>query len=193
MPRVKLFKEDIVLQKAMELFWMKGYHATSIQDLVSHLGINRASLYDTLGDKKKLFSKSLELYCGTNKQATLKFLKHEKSVKEGLKKLLEMAIYDSINDIDRKGCLVVNTTTELIPGDDEIKKALAKNKSTFEKIFYEFLLLGQQSGEISKDIDLKVISSLIYTLLSGIKVVAKIDRNHKKLLSSVNTVLSLLE
>ena len=49
------FNEDEVLIKAMELFWNKGYHATSIQDLVSNLGINRASLYDTFGGKKELF------------------------------------------------------------------------------------------------------------------------------------------
>ena len=44
MPRTKQFNEEEVLNKAMELFWEKGFHATSIQDLVSHLGINRASL-----------------------------------------------------------------------------------------------------------------------------------------------------
>jgi TetR/AcrR family transcriptional repressor of nem operon len=54
MPRVKLFDENEVLNKAMNLFWKQGYSATSIQDLVSHLGINRASLYDTYGDKEKL-------------------------------------------------------------------------------------------------------------------------------------------
>ncbi len=47
MPRVKLFDESEVLNKATNLFWKKGYHATSIQDLVNHLGINRGSLYDT--------------------------------------------------------------------------------------------------------------------------------------------------
>lgn len=193
MPRVKQFNEETVLNKAMELFWKKGYHATSIQDMVEHLSINRASLYDTFGGKKNLFHKSLELYCGKHKEGTLMFLKNEKSVKEGIRKLFEMAISDSISDVDRKGCFVVNTTTELIPGYDSVKRVLARNRVAFEKIFYEFLLAGQQSGEIAKDKDLKSISSLIYTLLSGIKVVAKIEPNRKKLMSSVNTVLALLE
>lgn len=193
MPRVKLFNKEIVLQKAMELFWKKGYHATSIQDMVSHLGINRASLYDTFGGKKNLFDESLELYCKTNKEGTLDFLKNEKSVKSGLRKLLEMAVSDSIKDIDHKGCFVVNTTTELIPGNDETKKALINNRSIFEKIFYNFLLSGQKNGEIAKNKDLKAISSLIYTLLSGLKVVAKIEPDRKKLLSSVNTILTILD
>lgn len=53
MPRVKKFDEKEVLEKAMELFWIQGYHATSIQDLVDHLGINRASLYDTYGERNR--------------------------------------------------------------------------------------------------------------------------------------------
>ena len=62
MPRIKTFDENEVLVKAMNLFWKQGYSATSVQDLVSHLGINRASLYDTFGDKEQLFKKSFALY-----------------------------------------------------------------------------------------------------------------------------------
>ena len=51
MPRVKLFDENEILKKSMELFWKKGYSATSVQDMVNHLGINRGSMYDTFGDK----------------------------------------------------------------------------------------------------------------------------------------------
>ena len=67
MPRVKLFDQNEVLTKAMNLFWKQGYAATSVQDLVQHLGINRASLYDTFGDKDQLFKKSFELYRKQNK------------------------------------------------------------------------------------------------------------------------------
>ncbi len=49
MPRVKLFNDQEVLTKAMNLFWKQGYSATSIKNLTSHLGMDRASLYDTFG------------------------------------------------------------------------------------------------------------------------------------------------
>jgi len=193
MPRVKLFNEEEILQKSMELFWKKGYHATSIQDMVNHLGINRGSMYDTFGGKKNLFDKSLALYCSINQGATLEFLKNEKSVKAGLKKLFEVFIADSIADRDKKGCFVVNTTTELNPCDEEINKVLLQNKDSLEKMFTEFLKDGQDKGEISQDIDIQAISSLIYTLLSGIRVVARLEPNDKKLLSSINTVLTILD
>ena len=74
MPRTKAFDEQEVLEKAMELFWKKGYYATSIQDLVNHLGINRASLYDTFGGKKKLFLHTFSHYRTVNTQGVKDFL-----------------------------------------------------------------------------------------------------------------------
>ena len=193
MPRVKLFNEEEILKKSMELFWKKGYHATSIQDMVTHLGINRGSLYDTFGGKKNLFDKSLSLYCSINQEATFEFLKNEKSVKSGLKKLFEIFITDSISDRDQKGCFVVNTTTELNPNDIEINKVLLENKNRFEKMFCDLLKLGQDRGEISKDKDIQSIAFLIYTLLSGIRVVVRLESSKKKLLNSMNTVLDILD
>lgn len=194
MPRTKSFVEKDVLHKAMKLFWKKGYHATSMQNLVSALGINRASLYDTFGGKKKLFDQALELYCFNNKEDTLHFLNEQVSVKEGIRKLFEFAIIKATSDTNKKGCFVVNSTTEMIPEEDEgTKKILFDNKESFELIFYNFLLSGQKSGEISKNKDVKAIATLIYTLFSGINVVSKIESQKNNLLPTVDLVLSLLD
>jgi TetR/AcrR family transcriptional repressor of nem operon len=193
MPKVKLFDEKLILEKAMELFWKKGFHATSIRDLVNYLGISRSSIYDTYGGKNELFYKSFQLYRTTNITGFSNFLNQQESVKIGLRKLFEMAIEQSIADMDRKGCFVVNTTTELVPGDIKIQKILKENENTFVNIFYEFLLKGEQSGEISKGKNLKSIANLYYTLYNGIKVVSKVQPNSKELLSSVDTVLTLLD
>ncbi len=193
MPRVKLFNEEEVLNKAMELFWKKGYHATSIRDLVNHLGINRASLYDTYGGKKELFDRSFNKYRTSNTKGVISFLDSQPNVKEGLKKLFEIAIKESVNDDDKKGCFVVNTTTELLPGDDKIQAILEENIKTFENVFYNFLLSGEKKGEIAKGKDLKAIASLIYMLYNGIKVVAKVEPDERKLFSSVDAALVLLD
>ena len=62
MARKKEFDEVEVLDKALDVFWKKGYSATSIQDLVDSMGINRASIYDTWGDKHNLYVESLKRY-----------------------------------------------------------------------------------------------------------------------------------
>ena len=193
MPRVKLFDKNEVLNKAMELFWKKGYHATSIQDLVSFLGINRGSLYDTYGGKKELFDKAFQLYRTNNSNGVTAFFESQNEVKKGFRNLFEMGINETITDKDQKGCFVVNTTTELIPGEEEMLKTIQENKKIFEGIFYAFLLKGQQSAEIPKSKNIKNISSLFYTFYNGLKVVAKVETNPKVLMNSVDEILLLLD
>ena len=131
MPRVKLFDEKKALEDAMNLFWTKGYSATSIQDIVDHLGINRASLYATFGGKETLFKSALDLYRDKNTKAIKEFLNSQDNVNTGLLKLFTLSIDESVADKDRKGCFVVNSTTELIPGNPKIRKLLESNKRYF--------------------------------------------------------------
>lgn len=193
MPRVKLFDENEVLIKAMHLFWKQGYTATSVQDLVSHLGVNRASLYDTFGDKEQLFKKSFELYRKSSIKGITVFLQSRTNVRVGFSELFNVAIEEAILDKDRKGCFVVNITTELIPNDESLLKVLETNKRDIESLFYEYLKKGQENGQLNASKDLKSISSLFYTLYNGIKVVSKIETNKKELTNSVNLALSLLD
>jgi len=192
MPRVKLFDEQEVLTKAMNLFWKQGYAATSVQDLVSHLGINRASLYDTFGDKEQLFRKSFELYRKANIKGLKQFLGSHEDIREGFAKLFDKAIQEAIEDTDRKGCFVVNTTTELVPNDESITEVLESNKSDFEYIFLEYLQKGVESGQIKTNLDLKSIAALFYTLYNGLRVVSKVQPDKKSLTQSVNVALSVL-
>ena len=193
MPRVKLFDENEVLTKAMNLFWKQGYAATSVQDLVNHLGINRASLYDTFGDKEQLFRKSFELYRKTNIEGLKQFLGRHEDIREGFTKLFDNAIQEAVTDKDRKGCFVVNTTTELVPNDESITQVLEKNKIDFEDIFLEFLKKGREAGQFNTTKDLRSIAALFYTLYNGLRVVSKVQPDKKKLTDTVKVALSLLD
>mgnify|MGYP001031015999 CR=1 FL=1 len=193
MPRVKAFKEDEILNKAMELFWRKGYHATSIQDLVNHLGINRASLYSTYGDKFQLFLKAFHHYRKTNGQLLKATLSQNPEVKTGLRLLFEATLDESAKDEDRKGCFVVNSTTEFIPGNEVMTSLLLENKNNFQQVFYEYLMSGVQNGQLPANRDYQPIALLLFTLYNGIKVVAKLPDPEKKLMKSVDEVLKLLD
>lgn len=193
MPRVKLFDEKEVLTKAMYLFWRQGYCDTSVQDLVNHLGINRASIYDTFGDKKQLFKKSFALYRALNLEGIIQFFENEPNIKNGFSKLFAIAIEEAISDKDNKGCFVVNTITELIPNDKSLLKTLENNKEKFENIFYNYLLEGQKSGQLDTNKDLRALTTLMYTLYNGIRVVSKIKPDKAALSNSITIALSLLD
>jgi len=180
MPRVKLFDEKEVLTKAMNLFWKQGY-------------INRASLYGTFGDKEQLFKMAFEEYRKQNIEGVKQFFKSQSDIKKGLEKLFQIAVDEAGKDKNRKGCFAVNTTTELIPNDVETLHILKENKSKFEKIFFDYLSLGVEKGQISADKDLKTISSLLFTFYNGLRVVTKVDSSKTKLLKSINVLLSVLD
>ena len=193
MPRTKSFDEKAVLQKAMELFWVQGYHATSIQDLVDHLGINRASLYDTYGGKDSLFQKAFRQYREQNAAEIRQFFQQQPRVREGLMALFTMAIEEAATDADRKGCFVVNTATELLPGDPSLIPVLQENKRNFEQLFLDYLTKGVEDGQISEGKDLRAIATLLFTLYNGLKVVSKVSPEEDQLLASINEVLKLLD
>ncbi len=177
----------------MNLFWKQGYAATSVQDLVSHLGINRASLYDTYGDKEQLFKKAFELYRKETKEGLIEFLKNQPNIKDGVSALFDAAIDEAIVDKDRKGCFVVNTTTALIPSDNHLLNVLEVHKSDIETLFYEYLKRGRDSDQIKANSDLKSLTSLLYTLYNGIRVVSKVNPEKQQLSRSIRLALSLLE
>lgn len=192
MPRTKAFDETEVLTKAMELFWQQGYAATSVQDLITHLGISRASMYDTYGDKKSLYLKAFNHYRETNTHATKAFLSRYDDVKKGLLALFEHAIDDAACDQNKKGCFVVNTTTELVPNDPDFSAILQKNKTDFQQIFFEYLAMGQKQGQIKKSTNCTAAATLLFTVYNGLRVVTKIETDKRALQASISLVLDRL-
>jgi len=193
MPRVKTFDKQKVLEQAMELFWEKGYAATSIQDLVSHLGINRASLYDTYGGKEELFRKSFTHYRKNGIERMTSFFANQPDVRKGFKILFEEAIEEAVQDPARKGCFAVNTATELIPGEEGVAKALLENKHALEELFSNYLKQGEESGQLKSGKDWEVIASMLYTYFNGLRVITKIEQNSTKQKQTVAIALSLLD
>jgi TetR/AcrR family transcriptional repressor of nem operon len=192
-PRTKGFDEEAVLKQAMELFWKKGFHATSVQDIVDHLGISRASLYGTFGGKKELFYRAFEHYRQGTSERVRESLKNESSVKTGLRRLFEMVLRDACSDSDHKGCFVVNASTEMIPGDERIEEMVKANKAEFESVIREMLHEGQRQGEIPEGKDPEAIANLLFTLHNGFQVVSKYQRDPQKHMASVDAALALLE
>ncbi len=193
MPRVKQFSEEDVLEKAMELFWHKGFHATSMQDLIDHLSINRASLYDTFGDKQALFDRALVNYKDLNQQRLLGILNSGRTVKEGFKKLFDITINNILQDPDRKGCFMVNTATSISCHDANQIPLLKGNQEFIEHTFLTMLQKAEASGEIENGKNLSGIAASIFTFFNGLQVIAKINPNKKQLNAAVIPILSLLD
>jgi TetR/AcrR family transcriptional repressor of nem operon len=106
--------------------------------------------------------------------------------------LFDIAIQEGILDKEAKGCFVVNTTTELIPNDEDLIKVVVDNKRDFENLFYEYLKNGKNKGQLKTNQDLRSLSSLLFMLYNGIKVVSKISPPKQELKGSIDLALTLV-
>lgn len=193
MPRTKNFDQQEVLEKAINLFWEQGYNATSMQQLVDHLGINRASLYDTYGSKKQLFIKAFNIY-HSRQLAHIETLLFEFSeVKVAIRQYFESITKQILNDQVAKGCFVVNTTTELLPADEDFKDLIAEYKQEFVTLLDKRLKKGISDQQLAKDIDSNSLALAIYSYQNGIKVIAKTHPTESDLQDMVDVFLEILE
>lgn len=167
MPRVKQFDEQEVLKKAMDLFWKQGYNATSIQDLVDYLGINRASLYDTFGGKKELFDKALDRYIQENNKMQKEYLAQEGPVRRVLKNMLENMIARTYySNVPKPGIMEISVFYYyiLFPLKNQVKTCWSK---LIEMRYLNlFLLLGFLFALSACDSDIRPDSDLDRSLSS---------------------------
>jgi TetR/AcrR family transcriptional repressor of nem operon len=173
MARTKDFDEHEVLTRAMNVFWSRGYNATSMEDLVSGLGISRSSLYDTYTDKHTLFLKALENYQRISFEKVLQIANTPAPAKETIKKLIELSTDGLLSDKQRKGCFMVNANVEVAPHDKEVNKLICRNDQQMEETFYQVIQKGKTNGEIKNPKDAHTLARFILNSVKGLQVTAK--------------------
>lgn len=179
MGRSREFDENVVLQKAMELFWKQGYEKTSLNDLVEHMGIHRRSLYDTFGDKHTLFLKAVDFYEELIRNKIHDGVLRAETVKQAIQFIFDFII-EGYED-KQWGCLIVNSATELAQMDKEIKERAERTFMQTEQLFVELIRKGQQTGEFSSDYDAESLSEIFQNTLIGIRVQLRMSANKEKL------------
>lgn len=194
MPRTKQFDEDQVLIRAMHLFWQKGYHDTSIQDLVEHLGINRASMYHTFGDKQRLFMRALERYRAIGLEWRWNILKeHQQSPVQALKELFLAAAGHLAGDPQCRGCFLVNSAAELLPAEGSIREYLDRTEQEELCIYSDCLERAIQLGELPPETDVPHTAAYLAGLYHGLTVVSKFRKDPEELKGMVRLGLSTLD
>jgi TetR/AcrR family transcriptional repressor of nem operon len=173
MARTKDFDEIEVLAKAIQIFWHKGYNATSMQDLVDGLGISRSSLYDTYTDKHTLYVKALASYQHSASCRIAEIIAGSESTKETIRKLLKFTTNDLLSDKQQKGCFMVNAEVEVAPHDTEVNNLVCHNEQQMEEAFFQVIKKGQQEGDIKTKQDPRALARFIFNAVKGMRVTAK--------------------
>lgn len=187
--RSKEFEEEVVLEKAMHVFWQQGYNNTSMQELVDAMGIHRRSIYDTFGDKHNLFLLTLDLYETTLEKAIMENLSKKMTIHEQLKIIFSI----SISEKSHAGCFLVNSATELANVDPLIEEKIQKYFDHEEHQLFNILLFAQEKNELSAATDIEILASYLHNASVGIRVLSKTTRNIKKLNRIIEQTLSFVQ
>ena len=192
MARHKEFDRDEALQKAMEVFWARGYEAASMQNLVEHMGINRQSLYDTFGDKHSLYLQALDRYQEIESRKLFELLSRPGPVKKAIRQLFTDVIEGSLCDNQHRGCLMNNAMSELAGRCAATAEKTRGNMAAIEDAFYNALLRGRKQGELNVR-DLRAVARFLYNSFQGLVLMSKATRDRKTLEDVVKVTLSVLD
>jgi TetR/AcrR family transcriptional regulator, transcriptional repressor for nem operon len=192
MARHKEFDQDEALHKAMKVFWSRGYEATSIQDLVKQMGINRQSLYDTFGDKHALYLQALDRYREVEGRWMFELLERRGSVKNAVRQLFVGVVERALCDRQRRGCFMGNAMSELASRCKETAARTCGNVAAMEAALYRALLRGKKEGELKGVRDPRAVARFLNNSLQGLVLMAKATRDRKTLEDVVKVTLSVL-
>ncbi len=193
MARHKEFDRDEALQKAMDVFWARGYEGTSIQSLVGHMGINRQSLYDTFGDKHALYLQSLDRYCQLESRKAIELLENSASVKKAVRKLFTGVVEGALCDTQRRGCFAGNAMSELAGRCKATAARTSSNMAAMEGAFYRALLRGKNEGQLKTVREPRAVARFLYSSLQGLVLMSKATQDRKTLEDVVKVTLSVLD
>lgn len=193
MARTKEFDTHDVVARAIQVFWAKGFEATSIQDLVEAMGINRGSIYDTFGDKAGLFNVAIRAYqIDAPSQRLL-----DNAQSGDPREEIELFFNALLNRCDcpegQRGCLLTNSISELAARDDNMARHFRSGLKRLEDAFFMLIQRGQQTGDITPWREARPLARSLLASAQGLIVVSKVDPGQQTLADIAATALSLLD
>jgi TetR/AcrR family transcriptional repressor of nem operon len=192
MARTKAFDEDRALDAAVDCFWLRGYEATSVRDLAAAMGIGGTSLYNAYGDKRALFSRSLERYAERSMRERIARLEMTHKPKEAIAAFIAEVVDRSLKDPDRKGCLLVNSALDVAPHDANIGKVVGGYLDEIRSFFRRNIEAARNTGQLPRRIDADAMAGHLLGVVAGIRVLARTGAKRKLLEAVASPALDLL-
>ncbi|MBS7566696.1 TetR/AcrR family transcriptional regulator [Mucilaginibacter sp. Bleaf8] len=159
------FNEAEAIQKAMEVFWEKGYNGASLRDLTEAMKINSSSLYNTIGDKHELFVRCVKHYIDIRKKDLDQRLESNASPLA----ILVTYINDAVKVIisEEHSCMAVKTAFEVATNDQRVKDILKADSNYTYQFLYTLINKAIQAGEIPKEEDPELLADYFLSTWTG--------------------------
>ncbi len=193
MARPREFSKHEALEKAMQVFWAKGYRATSLSDLIHAMGLSKSSFYDTFGSKRALFLSAIDLYNHTIAAGSIAALiTAAGGGRAGIAAVFERYLADMVDAGERRGCFVNNSAIEMAPSDDQAAALVGAGLANLEEAFHSAVTEAQARGEIAPEREPRALARYLAANLNGLLVLAKARPERSALDEVVSLVLETL-
>lgn len=193
-PRVKEFDQEAIIEQAMILFCEKGYAATSIRDLVTHLGVSSSSLYGTFGDKDAIFLLALKRHSRMEREMLRQALEQPTDNPKALLAQMFQMLIDSLlaNELPG-GSLTLKASVELENRKPDVNIIIAEHTEEAASIFVEFLERAAQAKQIRLRQPARQVADYILFNFFNLNFLAKVNLQRTCLENYVQLVLSILD
>ncbi|PCJ16663.1 MAG: hypothetical protein COB02_15670 [Candidatus Cloacimonadota bacterium] len=187
------FNKQEVQNKAMNLFWKKGYESTSLSDLLTEMRLSKSSFYQTFQSKHILFESCLSYYAKSLIEDIV--FEYKESLNSFLffEKFLNDIANNTQSEIGQKGCLLMNTATEFSQRDILLSKIVDQSLKKIETTFIKIIMKGQFENNLSKTISPETLAPFLMTIICGLKSRSKAGVSKNILLTTVNITLELIQ
>lgn len=192
MARPKEFEPDTALTAAVDVFWGRGFDRTSLDHLMAAMHVGRQSLYDTFGDKRELYLRSLDAYRESTQQAMRRLFESGRPLRECFGVLLFGIVNESRADHER-GCLLLAANLERDLGDKDIARLVKTNQAEVEALFEEALRNAQHTGELAAAKDPGALARFFMVTIQGMRATARARSDRAALQQVANLALSMLD
>ena len=170
--RPREFDADAVLDKALHVFWERGYEGTSLSDLTEAMGINRPSLYAAFGNKEELFRRALDRYAETGPGAVHREALCEPTAKAVVERLLRCTALSLTDPCNPAGCLAVQGALTCGDAAEFIKQELCKRRTDGEQALRQRFERAKAEGDLAADADTAALARFVVTVTQGMSVQA---------------------
>jgi TetR/AcrR family transcriptional repressor of nem operon len=190
--RHKEFDPSVALDRALDLFWERGYEATSMADLVEHLGVAKASIYATFGGKHEFFTKALQRYLDLTDPEIMTELSQPGPVVPAVRSLVRRFVEGAAADERNRGCLVVNSAVELAGRDTAVARMVESSWARLETTLTSALLRAKAQGELAQETDPRALARFLLVFLQGVRVLERTPDPAERLRDASRVAVSLL-
>jgi TetR/AcrR family transcriptional repressor of nem operon len=188
----KRFDRDEVLDRAMALFWDRGYAATGMTRLLQQMGIGRQSLYDTFGDKKSLYLAALQRYHDFLGEQWSAALDAPGPPLENLKRLLRRTV-EIAQTTGFCGCFIGNAMAEFGDGDAEVRRRLARSIGRLEGMLVRMLQSAREAGELSPQARPRDLARLLLVTIQGAALLSRIEPHRQHAREALTIAFRMIE